>query len=125
MSPALRIARIAESVYALIAFLFMLALPLPPQGAALLAWVHLLGTSLLAATLAWRLRRPSRATWLIAALLAAYVMLQAIPIAGEALAAWRGQAVARAGGEAVVLLPAGCQLVVAICLYRVRALASR
>src|SRR5687768_16805697 len=102
----------------------MLALPLPPQGTALLAWVHLVGTSMLAATLAWRLRRPNRTTWLVAALLAAYVLLQAIPIAGGVLAASGEASTAGAAAAAVALLPAACQLVVAICLYRVRALAG-
>ena len=47
-STALRIARYAEGVYAAIAIVLALGVPLPPRGTGIVLFAHWIGTSLLA-----------------------------------------------------------------------------
>ena len=75
---ALRVARIAEGVYAVIAMVLAFGMPLPPRGPGVVLFAHWLGTALLAGAIAMRLGRPNRQTWYVAALLAGYVLFNAI-----------------------------------------------
>src|SRR6476620_6977543 len=75
---ALRVARIAEAVYAVVAGVLAFALPLPPRGPTVVLFAHWLGTSLLAAAICLRLGRPNKQTWYVAALLSAYVLFNAV-----------------------------------------------
>ena len=77
-STALRIARYAEGVYAAIAIVLALGVPLPPRGTGIVLFAHWIGTSLLAAAICLRLGRPNRQTWYVAALLSAYVLFNAV-----------------------------------------------
>jgi hypothetical protein len=121
---ALRLVRVGEGLYALIALLLWMGLPLPPHGTEWVASVHLLGTTILALVLVWRARVPSRRVWLAAAALAAWVLVVTLWSIGSALPAFR-----RAGSGAasipilvVASLPGIAQLLVASGLYRSRAL---
>ena len=113
---ALRIARVAEAAYAASALVVASQLPEPgPPNAQ--EWVHWLGTALLAALIAMKLRRPNHVVWWVAAALAAYV-----------LGAWLAAA-ARTGrmnlptapvAVALIAMLLGSQVVVAVCLARLR-----
>lgn len=115
---ALRVARIAEAVYAIVAIVLAFGLPLPPRGPGVVLFAHWLGTALLAGAISLRLGRPNRQTWYVAALLAAYVLFNAV------IAVWRmiGPESDTLGRPATVALAIGAllwatQLVVAACLY--------
>ena len=77
-STALRIARYAEGVYAAIAIVLALGVPLPPRGTGIVLFAHWIGTALLAAAICLRLGRPNRQVWYVAALLSAYVLFNAV-----------------------------------------------
>lgn len=121
---ALTTLRVAEGVYALVALGLGLSLPAPTPGTAV-AWVHWIGSAMLAATLAFRLRRPNRASWYVAALLATYVLASAIPSAPRLGAMLRyvveNRSVAGALSLSLAVLVVGTQVVAAISLYRLRA----
>lgn len=70
----LRLVRAMEATYALIALVIVLALPWPPTPASSAQWVHWTGSAILAALLAVRLARPTRAAWWVAVVLAGYVI---------------------------------------------------
>jgi hypothetical protein len=120
---ALRIARYAEGVYAAIAIVLAVGLPLPPRGPGLVLFAHWIGTSLLAAAICLRLGRPNRQTWYVAALLSAYVLFNAV----VAIARLVGPESATLGRPGTVALAVGAvvsvtQIVVAACLYQAREL---
>ena len=121
--PALRVARVAEAVYAVIAFVLALGLPLPPRNEGIVLFAHWIGTALLAAAIAFRLGRPNRQTWYVAALLAGYVLFNAVvAIARFFEAGGRSLGMPAAGILGVGALLWLTQVVVAVCLYRARAL---
>lgn len=68
--------RWAEGTYALVAFVNLVSLQNPTLADATLM-VHWIGSGLLAAMLAWMLARPNRVLWIVAAILAAYVLVGA------------------------------------------------
>lgn len=122
-STALRIARYAEGVYAAIAIVLAVGVPLPPRGPGIVLFAHWIGTSLLAAAICLRLGRPNRQTWYVAALLSAYVLFNAVVaiarlIGPESTTLGRPGTLALAVG-AVLLVT---QIVVATCLYEAREL---
>ncbi len=112
----LRIARVAEAAYAASALVVASQLPEPgPLNAQ--EWVHWLGTALLAALIALKLRRPNPVVWWVATALAAYV-----------LGVWLAAA-ARTGrldvpsapvALALIVVLLGSQAVVAVCLAGLR-----
>ena len=121
LPDALRVARYAEVVYALVAVVLAFGLPWPPRGQGIVLFSHWMGTALLAAALALRLRRPNRQTWYIAALLSGYVLFNAAVAVLRLVAAgagnfWRPTALALAVGGLLWIT----QAVVAICLYYAR-----
>jgi len=122
---ALRVLRWAEGVYALVALGLGLSLPPPTPGTAV-AWVHWLGTAALAGTLSFRLRRPNRASWYVAALLATYVLASALPSAPRLGAMLRyvidNRSAAGAFSLSLAFLVVATQAAAAISLYRLRAL---
>src|SRR5215213_1713933 len=71
-------ARYAEIVYAAIALVLALGLPLPPRGPNTVLFAHWIGTAVLAAAIGFRLGRPNRQTWYVAALLCGYVLLNSV-----------------------------------------------
>lgn len=75
---ALRLARVAEAVYAVLSAILAFGLPLPPRGPGMVLFAHWIGTAILAAAIALRLRRPNRQTWWVAAILAAYVLMNGL-----------------------------------------------
>jgi hypothetical protein len=89
----MRGARWGEALYGVPALFFAMALPTTPEGVEWFLWAHWLGTAVAAFALAWRLRRPTRATWYAAALLSAYVL------AYSALAVPRWLSALTAGAE--------------------------
>jgi len=120
---ALRVARVAEVLYAVVAVVLAFGIPLPPRGPGMVLFAHWLGTALLAAAIALRLGRPNRQTWYVAALLAAYVLFNA----GVALARLLGPESATLGRPGVLAVGVGgilwiTQIVVAGCLYQAREL---
>ena len=120
---ALRVARYAEAIYAVVALVLAFGLPLPPRGTGVVLFAHWLGTALLAAAICLRLGKPNRQTWYIAALLAGYVLFNAVVAIGRLLgpdAAALGRPTAAALGVGGVLWAA--QLVAAVCLYHAREL---
>lgn len=122
-STALRIARYAEGVYAAIAVVLAFGVPFPPRGPGVVLFVHWIGTALLAGAICLRLGRPNRHVWYVAALLAAYVLVNAI----VAIARLVGPESATLGRPGVLALTVGAallvtQIVVATCLYEARAL---
>lgn len=122
-NAALRIARYAEAVYAAIAVVLALGLPLPPRGAGMALFAHWIGTALLAAAICLRLNRPNRQTWYVAAFLSAYVLFNAV----VAIARLVGPESATLGRPGTLALAVGAllavtQLVVAFCLYQSREL---
>ena len=123
MKRAIRTARYAEGAYAAIALVLALGLPLPPRGPETVLFAHWIGTAVLAAAIAFRLGRPNRQTWYIAALLCGYVLLNSVVavvrlVGPEAAALGRPAAISLAVGALVALT----QIVVAICLYQAREL---
>jgi hypothetical protein len=74
---SIQLARWAEALYALTALFFVSGLPDPSSRSAL-AWVHWLGTAILAGLLWWRLRRPDRTILAVAAIVSIYVLANAI-----------------------------------------------
>jgi len=122
-STALRIARYAEGVYAAIAIVLALGVPLPPRGTGIVLFAHWIGTSLLAAAICLRLGRPNRQTWYVAAFLSAYVLVNAVVavarlIGPESATLGRPGALALAVGAVLMVT----QIVVATCLYEAREL---
>jgi hypothetical protein len=120
---AIRIARYAEVAYAAIALVLALGLRLPPRGPDTVLFAHWIGTSVLAAAISFRLGRPNRQTWYIAALLCGYVLLNSVIavvrlLGPEAAALGRPAAVSLAVGALVAIT----QIVVGICLYQAREL---
>ena len=121
--PALRIARYAEAGYAALALVLALGVPLPPRGQGIVLFAHWIGTALLAGAIALRLGRPNRQTWYVAALLAGYVLFNAVVALGRML----GPDAATLGRPTPVALTVGAllwltQIVVAMCLYQAREL---
>jgi peptidoglycan/LPS O-acetylase OafA/YrhL len=124
-AAALRIARIAETVYAIVSLVLAFSLPLPPRGQGVVLFAHWLGTALLAGAISLRLGKPNQQTWYIAALLAAYVLFNAV------IAVWRmiGSDAAALGRPTLLAFGIGAllwvtQIVVAVCLYFARDLRS-
>jgi peptidoglycan/LPS O-acetylase OafA/YrhL len=122
-TTALRVARAAEVVYAVVAVVLAFGIPLPPRGPGMVLFAHWLGTALLAGAIALRLGRPNRQTWYVAALLAAYVLFNA----GVALARLLGPESSSLGRPGVLAIGIGgilwlTQIVVAGCLYQAREL---
>ena len=120
---ALRIARYAETLYAVIALMLAFGLPLPPRGQGVVLFAHWLGTALLAGAIALRLGRPNRQTWYVAALLAGYVLFNAV----VAITRMVGPESASLGRPATAALVVGAvlwvtQAIVAVCLYHAREL---
>jgi len=120
---ALRIARYAETLYAVIALMLAFGLPLPPRGQGVVLFAHWLGTALLAGAIALRLGRPNRQTWYVAALLAGYVLFNAV----VAITRMVGPESASLGRPATMALVVGAvlwvtQAIVAVCLYHAREL---
>jgi hypothetical protein len=123
VTTALRVARAAEVVYAIIAVALAFSLSLPPRGPGMVLFAHWLGTALLAAAIALRLGRPNRQTWYVAALLAGYVLFNA----GVALARLLGPESSALGRPGVLAIGVGgilwvTQIIVAGCLYQAREL---
>src|SRR5262245_2459420 len=116
----LRIARVAEALYAVIALALGIAMPFPPRGGALPTFVHWVGSGLLALAVTWRLGRPNRAVWAIAAILCAYVLINAINalIQVARFLARPSTFVGISFGIGVVIVV--LQLTVAACLYVAR-----
>ena len=122
-ATALRVARVAEVAYAIVALVLAFGIPLPPRGPGVVLFAHFLGTALLAAAIALRLGRPNRQTWYVAALLAGYVLFNA----GVALARLLGSQSSALGRPGVLAFGVGAflwltQIVVAGCLYQAREL---
>jgi peptidoglycan/LPS O-acetylase OafA/YrhL len=120
---ALRVARIAETVYAVVAMVLAFGLPLPPRGPGVVLFAHWLGTALLAGAIALRLGRPNKQTWYVAALLAAYILFNAAVATLRML----GPDASALGRPATLALLIGVllwatQAVVAACLYVAREL---
>lgn len=120
---ALRVARIAEGIYAIIALVLAFGMPLPPRGPAVVLFAHWLGTALLSGAICLRLTRPNKQTWYVAALLAFYVLFNAV-IAMQRMIGAAAQGLPR---PATVALAVGAvlwvtQIVVAVCLYYAREL---
>ena len=120
---ALRVLAFAEAFYALVALVLAFALPLPPRGPGIVLFSHYLGTALLAGAIALRVRRPNRQMWYVAALLAFYVLFNAV------VAVWRmlGPDAAALGRPGTVALAVGgflwaTQILAAFCLYSAREL---
>ena len=121
--PALRVARYAEAVYAVIALVLAIGLPLPPRGQGVVLFAHWIGTALLAAAIAFRLGRPNKQTWYVAALLAFYVLFNAAVAISRLVgpdATTLGRPTFQAVGVGAALWLT--QVVVAVCLYQARQL---
>jgi len=118
---ALRTARYAEIVYAAIALVLALGIRLPPRGPDTVLFAHWIGTAVLAAAIGFRLGRPNRQTWYIAALLCGYVLLNSAT-AVLRLIGPNAAALGRPAGVslAVAAFVAITQIVVGICLYHAR-----
>ena len=122
-STALRIARYAEGVYAVIAIVLAFGIQFPLRGAAIVLFVHWIGTALLAGAICLRLGRPNRQVWYVAALLSAYVLFNAIVaiarlVGPDASTLSRPGLLALAVGALLLLT----QIVVATCLFEAREL---
>ena len=120
---ALRVARYAEAIYAVVAMILAFGLPLPPQGQGVVLFAHWLGTALLAAAVCLRLGRPNRQTWYVGALLAGYVLFNA----AVAILRMVGPEASSLGRPATAALAVGAllwltQAIVAVCLYHAREL---
>ena len=75
-ATSMRIVRWAEAAYALVALFFLAGLPAPNPHTAV-TWVHWLGSGIVAALIAWRLRQPNRTVLTVAAILGIYVLVNA------------------------------------------------
>jgi hypothetical protein len=122
-TAALRTARYAEALYAIVATVLAFSLPLPPPGQGVVLFAHWLGTALLAAAICLRLGRPNRQTWYVAALLSGYVLFNAI----VAIVRLVGPGANSLGRPTILALGVGAvlwltQVVVAACLYWAREL---
>ena len=122
-STALRIARYAEGVYAVIAIVLAFGIQFPLRGPAIVLFVHWIGTALLAGAICLRLGRPNRQVWYVAALLSAYVLFNAIVaiarlVGPDASTLSRPGLLALAVGALLLLT----QIVVATCLFEAREL---
>ena len=120
-STALRIARYAEGVYAVIAIVLAFGIQFPLRGAAIVLFVHWIGTALLAGAICLRLGRPNRQVWYVAALLSAYVLFNAI----VAIARLVGPDASTLSSPGLLALAVGAlllvtQIVVATCLFEAR-----
>lgn len=122
-STALRIARYAEGVYAVIAIVLAFGIQFPLRGPTIVLFVHWIGTALLAGAICLRLGRPNRQVWYVAALLSAYVLFNAI-VAIARLVGPDGSTLSRPGllALAVGALLLVTQIVVATCLFEAREL---
>jgi peptidoglycan/LPS O-acetylase OafA/YrhL len=122
-STALRLARYAEGVYAAIAIVLAFGVPLPPRGPGIVLFAHWIGTSLLATAICLRLGRPNRQTWYVAALLSAYVLVNAV-VAIARLIGPESDTLGRPGALALAVgaLLLATQVVVATCLYEAKEL---
>jgi hypothetical protein len=122
-STALRIARYAEGIYAVIAIVLAFGIQFPLRGAAIVLFVHWIGTALLAGAICLRLGRPNRQVWYVAALLSAYVLFNAI-VAIARLVGPDASMLSRPGllALAVGALLLVTQIVVATCLFEAREL---
>jgi len=122
-STALRTARYAEGIYAVIAIVLAFGIQFPLRGPAIVLFVHWIGTALLAGAICLRLGRPNRQVWYVAALLSAYVLFNAI----VAIARLVGPDASTLGRPGLLALAVGglllvTQIVVATCLYEAREL---
>ena len=120
---ALRVLGFAEAFYALVAVVLAFGLPLPPRGPGVVLFAHYLGTALLAAAITLRVRRPNRQMWYVAALLAGYVLFNAV------VAVWRmvGPGAGALGSPTTIALAVGeylwlTQILAAFALYAAREL---
>ena len=122
-STALRIARYAEGVYAVIAIVLAFGIQFPLRGPAIVLFVHWIGTALLAGAICLRLGRPNRQVWYVAALLSAYVLFNAV-VAIARLVGPDASTLSRPGllALAVGALLLVTQIVVATCLFEAREL---
>jgi len=122
-STALRLAQYAEGVYAAIAIVLAFGVPLPPRGPGIVLFAHWIGTSLLATAICLRLGRPNRQTWYVAALLSAYVLVNAV-VAIARLIGPESDTLGRPGALALAVgaLLLATQVVVATCLYEAKEL---
>lgn len=122
-NAALRIARYAEAVYAAVAAVLAVGLPMPPRGQNVVLFAHWIGTALLAAAVCLRLKRPNRQTWYVAAILSGYVLFNAV-VAIARLVGPESATLGRPGALALAVgaLLALTQVIVAICLYQAREL---
>lgn len=121
--PGVRMARYAEAAYAVVAFVLAIGLPLPPRGQGVVLFAHWIGTALLAAAIALRLGRPNKQTWYVAALLAFYVLFNAVVAIARMVgpdATALGRPTPQAIGVGALLWLT--QVVVAVCLYQAREL---
>jgi hypothetical protein len=128
---------VAEALYAVVCAFLWLGLPFPPGD----LWptsLYLSVTSVIAATLALKLRRPSARLWYAATVLSVGVIATQLPRLETILALARGEmstpaltyatnGIAAFDGSLVAaliltlgLLPFMLQLVVAFCCYRLR-----
>ena len=122
-ATAVRVARVAEVAYAIVAVVLAFGLPWPPRGQGIVLFSHWLGTALLAAAIALRLGRPNRQTWYVAAVLCSYVLFNAVVALLRLIGAASGgigRPNALALGVGVLLW--ATQAAVAVCLYSAREL---
>jgi hypothetical protein len=120
-SRALRIARYAEGVYAVIAVVLAFGLPFPLHGPGIVLFVHWIGTALLAGAICLRLGRPNRQVWYVGALLSAYVIFNAVVAIARLVGPdWTTLGMPGVLALAVGALLLGTQVVVATCLYEAR-----
>ena len=119
--------RWAEGLYAAVALVLAGSLP-PPDRGNVVAWVHWVGTGMLAAMLAWRFGRPNRASWYVAAILCGYVLFGALrspPRLGEMLRIVRestGPTLPIVIALVLASLVLATQLAAAVMLFRARAM---
>jgi hypothetical protein len=120
---ALRIAQVAEGIFALLSLILALSLPWPPRGNEALAAANLIAFALVSLWLAYRLARPSRAVVITAAVLSTIVVLRGVLMIGiSALAAdrtvmWKFWL--------LVAVYSSIQLVVGVCLWVARGVLPR
>jgi len=122
-SRTVTIARASEAVFALIGLFFVLDLPWPTSGGPFaMLWLHWGTVATVATFVAWRLARPTPAIWWLAVVLSAYILIGGAvssPALREAARAAHGPGASLA--VAIAGLSWLTQLVVAVCLYRLRA----
>ena len=117
--------RWVEGLYAAVALVLAASLP-PPDRGNVVAWVHWVGTGMLAAMLAWRFGRPNRASWYVAAILCGYVLFSALPSAARLGVMLRIVREATGPTPAIALalasLVLATQIAAAVLLFRARAM---